>query len=332
MLNVFFTVDVEVWCSGWTELDARFPSAFQRYIYGSTPVGQYGLPYQLRVLNDHGLKGVFFTETLFSSRFGPEPLREIVDMVQGAGQEVQLHLHTEWVNEAIEPVLPGEQKKRQNMRNFTLDEQTMLIKAGIDMLERAGAKRPNAFRAGSFGFNADTVAAVAANGLPIDASYNVTAFGPKSGVRPGELLTDTADCGTVLEYPMTVYNDGTKELRHVQLSSCSFEEIEGLLWKALREGRSSFVILSHSSELLNRPNTRADSVVVRRFHKLCAFLEKHRDKFRVEGMHGAPAPAVASQPAPLASPIHRTGGRLLEQAYRRARQRVDVEMRRVRGS
>ena len=70
MMDVFLTVDVEVWCDGWDDIDAKFPDAFQRYIYGPTSRGDYGLPYQLRQLQDHGLTGVFFVEPLFSTRFG----------------------------------------------------------------------------------------------------------------------------------------------------------------------------------------------------------------------------------------------------------------------
>jgi len=36
MLDVFFTVDVEVWCDGWNNIDERFPSAFRKYIFGPT--------------------------------------------------------------------------------------------------------------------------------------------------------------------------------------------------------------------------------------------------------------------------------------------------------
>ena len=36
MLDVFLTVDVEVWCDGWDNIDAKFPDAFKRYIYGPT--------------------------------------------------------------------------------------------------------------------------------------------------------------------------------------------------------------------------------------------------------------------------------------------------------
>jgi hypothetical protein len=73
MLNVFFTVDVEIWCDGWENIDHKFPGAFEQYIYGPTPRGNFALPFKLQVLRDHGLTGVFFVEPLFATRFGIEP-------------------------------------------------------------------------------------------------------------------------------------------------------------------------------------------------------------------------------------------------------------------
>src|SRR4029079_797800 len=103
-LDVFLTVDVEVWCDGWSDIDARFPAAFRSYIYGPTSQGDYALPHILRVLDTYGLAGIFFGEPLFAARFGVQALSEIVGLLRDASQEVQLHLHTEWVDEAAEPL------------------------------------------------------------------------------------------------------------------------------------------------------------------------------------------------------------------------------------
>lgn len=317
MLDVFFTVDVEVWCGGWKDLDVQFPDAFRRYIYGDTARGGYGLPYQIQLLQQHGLKGVFFIEPLFALRFGQQALDEIVGLVREGGQEVQLHLHTEWVDEAREPLWPGPQRKRQHLRYFSLEEQITLIAKGLELMRRAGVTNINAFRAGSFAFNHDTLPALVANGIPFDSSYNASMFGPDSGVKPGELLVEPITVAGVHEYPMTVYRDGTSQLRHAQLTACSSAEMEGLLWQALAQQRKAFVILSHGFELLNRSKHRPDDVVVRRFQRLCAFLEKHRDSFRVAGFHGLAPPLAAEQPAPLTSPLHKTGARMLAQLYRK---------------
>ncbi len=288
MLDVFFSVDVEVWCDGWDNLDEEFPDAFRRYVYGPTARGDFGLPYTLQVLREHGLKGVFFVEPLFSTRFGNQPLEEIVGLIREGGQEIQLHLHPEWVDESAKPLLENIERKRQP-----------------------------AFRAGSFAFNRDTLGALAANGIRFDSSYNATHFGLDSGMAPGQVMVDTFEYDGIYEYPMTVYDDGTSTLRHAQLTACSHREMEGLLWQALESGRRSFMILSHNFELLNQTKDRPDDVVVRRFRKLCAFLDRNRDSFRVCGFEGLSTNLATSQPAPLKSPVWKTAMRVLEQAGRR---------------
>ncbi len=317
MLDVFFTVDVEIWCDGWRDIDEKFPGSFRKYIYGPTTKGDFGLPFTLNVLKENGLTGVFFIEPLFSARFGEGPLAEIVGLVLESAQEAQLHLHTEWVDEAKSPLLEGIQTKRAHLRYFSMAEQTTLIATGARLLGQAGASDINAFRAGSFAFNQDTLGALAANGIPFDSSYNASVFGLDSGVMPGVTVVEPIECGGVFEYPMTVFNDGTRSLRHAQLTACSYREMEGLLWQALEAGRSSFVILSHNFELLNLAKDRPDELMVKRFRSLCAFLDKNRDSFRVRGFQGLQPQITQLQPAPLTSPIWRTGARMVEQAYRR---------------
>jgi peptidoglycan/xylan/chitin deacetylase (PgdA/CDA1 family) len=316
MLDVFLTVDVEVWCDGWDNLDAKFPDAFKRYVYGPTARGDYGLPLQLRLLQEHGLTGVFFVEPLFATRFGSEPLAEILGLVRQSAHEIQLHLHTEWVDESREPLLEGITGKRQFLRYFSLQEQTVLIRTGAKLVESAGGGDINAFRAGNFGFNRETLKALAINRIAFDSSYNASLFGPDSGVSPDILLVEPAECDGVYEYPMTVFQGGTRKLRHAQITACSYREMEGLLWQALESRRKAFVILFHNFELLNSSMDSPDDIVVARFRKLCSFLDRHRDCFRVRGFRDLSPVPVLSQPAPLTSPLWKTGLRMLEQGLR----------------
>lgn len=317
MLDVFFTVDVEVWCDGWQGIDEKFANAFRTYVYGPTSRGEYGLPFTLKVLNDHGLHGVFFVEPLFADRFGVDPLAEIVGAVREARQEVQLHLHTEWADEARVPVVSAASGKRQHLRQYSLDEQVILITRGRRLIEQAGARGIDAFRAGSFAFNIDTLRALATAGIRFDSSYNATCFGPDSGVLPGVPVLGPIECEGVYEYPMTVFADGMGSLRHVQLTACSIAEIEGLMWQALESGQDAFVLLSHNFEMLNVAKTRPDDVVVGRFRRLCSFLERHRDSFRTRGFVDLKPRAQVGDMLPLRSPAWRTAARVVEQVYRR---------------
>lgn len=317
MLDVFFTVDVEIWCNGWNDIDSRFPDAFRNYVYGHPHTGEFALRYQLQQLQDHGLHGVFFVEPLFATRFGIGPLEEIVGLIQEYGQEVQEHLHTEWVCESLVPLIPMAKPRRQFLRQFSLAEQTSLIGAGKQLLERAGAGVVNAFRAGSFGFNRDSLSALAACDIRIDSSYNSTMFGLDSGVLPGENVYDVVEYDGVFEYPMTVYHDGSSKLRHVQLAACSNYELEGLLWQALAQQRKSFMMLSHNFELLNAARNRPDPIMIKRFARFCRFMSDNRDSLRMRGWKESSPMAATSQPPVLSSPLWKTCHRMAQQAMRR---------------
>ena len=317
ILDVFFTVDVEIWCDDWNQLDTQFPYAFQQYIYGKTSQGECGLRYQLQQMREYGLSGVFFVEPLFAMRFGLAPLQEIVGLIQEYGQEVQLHLHTEWENESLTPLLPRQQGKRQFMRDFSLEEQTALIALGIELIKKAGGGTVNAFRAGSFGMNTDTLKASALNHLSFDSSYNASLMGPDSGLMPGTLLNDTMIYHNIVEYPMTVFDDGTRKLRHAQLGACSHAELRHLLWQSIQCGRKSFVMLSHNFELMNTNRDKPDPIMLQRFRQFCEFMATHANEFRLRGFHGLTPQIAADSSTILSSPRWLTLNRIMEQIWRR---------------
>ena len=269
------------------------------------------------MLTDYGLKAVFFVEPLFSTCFGPEPLHEIIDLLSSSEREIQLHLHTEWVDESKTPLLPNIREKRQHLRYFTLEEQTTLINKGLSLLRAAGVNSINAFRAGSFGFNCETLLALAANGITYDSSYNASYFGLDSGVMPGVPIYAPIEYEQIQEYPMTVFKDGFGKLRHTQISACSFSEIESTLWRALESGYTSVIILSHNFELLNQAKDRPDWITIRRLEKLCQFLDKNKDCFTARGFQDLTPQVSTVQPRLLTVPRWATVGRLVEQLYRR---------------
>ena len=133
-LNVYLTIDTEIWCDGWDNIDAKFPSAYKKYITGATNNGDYGLPFQLKLLKEHGLKAVFFVEPLFATRFGLQPLQDIVGLIREFDQSVELHLHTEWIDEAKQPLFPHIKEKREHIKYFDYQQQCHLIALGADLL------------------------------------------------------------------------------------------------------------------------------------------------------------------------------------------------------
>ena len=171
-MKVHLTFDVEIWCNGWQRLDAEFPAAFERYVYGRSARGEFALPATLEILQRHGLQGVFFVEPLFSARFGAEYLKRVVALIEGAGQQVQLHLHPEWTDEISPAILADVATKRQHLTYYSEQEQTTLIAVARRLLEASKGGPIQAFRAGSYAVNHDTYRALRHNGILLDSSIN----------------------------------------------------------------------------------------------------------------------------------------------------------------
>jgi hypothetical protein len=289
-LKVLLTVDTELW-----PLTRQWPSqrldkaafqrgeAFDRYVIGATATGNFGLPFIFDVLRQHRLKGVFFVESLFASAVGIEPLRNIVGLCNAAMQQVQLHAHTEWLSDIDVPGLP--RPYRQNIREFAFEEQLVILQQALKNLTAAGAKEPAAFRAGNFGGNADTIAAVGRLGLKYDLSLDPTRQPDIVGViGKYRQRRAAANESRVSVLPLTCIRVFHGGWRPAQLTALSFGELQGALSAAYENNWPCFVILLHSFEFLNgvskfdrKPTPH--HINISRFQRLCDFLEQHADCF-----------------------------------------------------
>lgn len=313
-MQVLITTDVELWPRKW-DLSAREMSrALRRYIHGMTPRGSVGLPFQLQLLAENGLKGVFFIEPLFASVMGRGVLADIVGMVRDAGQEVQLHLHTEWMGRSDTPRLPG--PPRMSIRELDEGAQMDVIGLGLEWLEEAGAGAVTAFRAGAYGADRATLRALARLGVPMDSSHNPA--GSRGPLAPD--LDDTPrTLENVLEVPQTVYWDSFGRLRHAQVGSSSRQELAQALFGARDQGRNAFVILSHSSELLTADRERPDRVAMYRFEWLCRYLAERQNDMPTAWFADLDMETLGSsdESGPLCVGPWAAAVRYGEQAYRR---------------
>ncbi len=320
-LNVLLTFDVEIWCSGWDDIDGRFPQAFRRYIHGASQAGNYALPKTLEILNAHGLKGVFFVEPLFAAHFGPEPLAEIVGLIRDAGQEVQLHLHPEWQDESRVPIIENHAAKRQHLFMYDVDEQTALIGHGLRLLNEAGVGEISAFRAGSFACNEDTFTALKRNGIRHDSSLNITMGHSGTGLPAEARRTGSHWIDGTLELPLSVSRGRQGSLRHMQIGACSYEEMVQSIQSAHASGWRYFNVLSHNFEMLVPGTSLPDWVVVKRFTRLCEFLGKHQEKYPTTGFGNGEmtdeSPGLALPSTTFSANLKRNA----EQGYRRVAQK-----------
>jgi peptidoglycan/xylan/chitin deacetylase (PgdA/CDA1 family) len=285
-MQVLLTFDVEIWCDGWNALDANFPGSFARYVYGHTRRGSFALPKTLAILDQHNLKGIFFVEPLFAARFGIQHLKTIVALILDSGHDVQLHLHPEWTDEISPPPLSNVAAKRQFLSDYSLDEQTKLVRLSLELMDAAGASRPAAFRAGSFAANVDTFAALRANDIRLDFSINSTMPVSVADLRDGRDLVSPQVIDGVLSLPMAVFQDGFGSPRHAQVGACSADEMIEAIEGAATAGWPDFVVLSHNFEMQKPGSSAPNTIVANRFERLCEYLDRHRDRLGTTDISG----------------------------------------------
>ena len=292
VLKVVLTIDTEFWpcAEQWPDQPLARPlagldEAYRRGVLGRTASGDYGLPYLLQSLRRHNLHGVFFVESLSSPALGDAWLRHTVSQIVDEGQEVQLHLHTEWLSDVAMPGLPL--KHNQNLGAFSLEEQTAIVRYGLANLRDAGAHHVIALRAGNMGGGLHTPSAARAAGLSLDLSFD-----PSRGPEIRSLLCALRDefksgraCPTI---PLSFVQDYPGHYRPAQLTALSFRELRRAMLIALREQWPYFVILLHTFELVQPTGNRfgplrRHSINIARWHKLCSFLAQHRDVFATIG-------------------------------------------------
>ena len=255
VVQVFLTVDSEVWpatpavfASPGAPLDLE--PAISAYFEGHTRSGDYGVPFQLERLREHGLRATFFVEPLFSLLAGRPALARMVGLIQAAGQDVQVHAHTEWLSLVEEPGLP--RTGHSLVRRYPRPSRPPSSAAPPASCARRARSRLRAFRAGSYGADLATLRALGACGIRMDSSLNVPYLGGACDIRTAEPALQPFDVGATLEVPITYFQDWPGHHRPLQLGACSSSEIEATLWGAARAGWRTAVLVFHSVELLRR--------------------------------------------------------------------------------
>ena len=315
MVQVFITVDVEIWLGGWDRIEERFPKAFEQYVYGPTSQGQFGLPRKLNILNEYGVKADFFIEGLFASIFGINPLQEIVGLVLDAQQGVQLHLHPEWAIKVPHSSISLEEKHEAD---YSVEQYRGLFGAALGNLQDAGVSTVRAFRAGNYRITNNMMKVLSELAIKIDTSYNPCYLERCAEICPSHILLQPTSLNQIKEYPVSVFRDFFGQMRPMQISACSCSEMNDFFWKALDSGWKSVVIVSHNFELMDPYQTRPDWCNVKRFTWLCNFLDKHRKYFETNGFDRLRLSEFsASKPSMITSSFFSTMTRLVEQGMTR---------------
>lgn len=316
MTCVYITIDTEYSSGFASDLSARGrEDNFARSILCETPGGAVGITHQLEMLARHGQRAVFFVDPMPSLVWGIAAIEDVVAPILEAGQDVQLHCHTEWLALAgADNPLPS-RRTGHHLYQFPAEDQARILEYARDALVAAGAPAPTAFRAGNYGANDDTLRALAALGIQYDSSHCPALPGQSSRISLGPEHRDPLrHCG-LIEVPVGSIATLGGGQRHAQITALTLAEMRAAIIHARRQKRASFTVVSHSFELLNRRTRAINPIVRRRFEGLCRTLAALDGVTSGTYRDNPPPLADRSQPASALLPASpwRTGRRLAEQ-------------------
>ncbi len=248
---------------------------FESSILGRCDAGDFGIGWQMDILDRHGLNGVFFVDPFPALVYGGQIVADIISPIFARGHEVQLHIHTEWLEWVEDSPVGG--RKGQSLADFDSADQLTLLRLACDLLVAAGATTPIAFRAGNYGANDASLAALAALGLRYDSSFNPAYSGNTCAISlaPDQILPSPHH--GVIELPISGIFDRPGAFRPAQVCAMSSTEMRRALDHAAREEQSVFSIVCHSFEMLSRDRQRPNRLVMARFEQLCRHVADHPD-------------------------------------------------------
>ena len=271
MLSVLITIDTEYSVGPYVRGTSRdWPNNYDLAIGCRGNGRAVGIHYQMDVLERHGLKAIFFVDPMPALIWGQRAVDHIVKPILDRGHDVQLHLHTEWLKYA--PNNPLGDRHGPNMCTFTRAEQRILLEYGIERLMASGAPLPVAFRAGNYGANDDTLAALGDCGIAYDTSFPSGLAGGDCRISAPLGRVAPFRRGSVVEVPISSIREWEGRFRHAQIAALSAGEMEAAVRHATHAGWPAFVLVSHSFELFNRVKGVSNPVLVRRFERFCEWL------------------------------------------------------------
>lgn len=244
---------------------------FARSIACDTPGGPVGIAYQMDIFDACGLKAVFFVDPMPALVWGVESIADIVAPIVEGKHDIQLHLHSEWL-EIAGPANPLKGRTGRNIKDFGFEEQCLLIEYARDTLMAAGAPRPTAFRAGNYGANDDTLRALYELGIGYDTSHCPGIAVSECAIGLGADCRSPVEHQGVIEVPIACIAGRGGGLRHAQITALSAEEMVAAVRHARVHDHAGFTLVSHSFELASRDRSRTNRLLKRRFERACKAL------------------------------------------------------------
>lgn len=225
--------------------------SFDQLILGKTNQGQWGVPKIMGVLKDNRASASFFIDFAEFPKYSKK-FKVLTNDLSNNNFDVQLHIHPQFCADINRPL----------MQHYTFEEQVKIIKQ-CQLYYHECCKTPAiAFRAGGYGANQNTLAALVQNNIQIDSSF----FPEHKWCDLSDLPINTpSKSNNVIEIPITVFHNRIKykiankpvliKLRQHRKFDIDFYHINTLS-KALSELKGCsiqiVILFLHSYSLLKR--------------------------------------------------------------------------------
>jgi hypothetical protein len=261
----------------------------KRLMWGQHERGRAGVAEMSSIGDEFGVKHVYFVD-LCGAYSCLNETREVVRWLDAAGQDVQLHTHPEVLPDAFWDE-HGLARRPRYMNQYTEDDRAgFVIKHFGSLISECTGKPVLAYRAGSFRWNACTVRALEAAGIPLSFNNSMSAVHTGQCVFSEPTNLPFLWSNGVIEVPLTekkiLLKAGKKEwwarLTYPESPHFRFHPPGGeLLFDAFRGSPEFNIFLLHSWSLLYRDEqghaTYQNDQRLERYRKLLARLTKDYD-------------------------------------------------------
>jgi len=215
-------------------------------VYGRVGGGVWGIERIMDCCEARGVRATFFVDTVEALHYGEAEVRGWCSTVLERGHDVQLHLHPVWLGGAF---------AHKPLTSYGWEEQRAALAKGIELFRVVCGHEPLVHRAGGLWANADTLRALAAVGIGIDAS-----------VAPGYHDYDLGEgvaapnvprrLGGLVEVPVTAFAQmrlgGWSLMRNFDVNADSQAELRVVVARAAAEGVAAVSLLMHSFSFIGR--------------------------------------------------------------------------------
>lgn len=279
--QVLITVDTEFSIAGHFNDPEHLKPISMPLVYGQNKGKAEGLGFILDAFSRYNIDGTFFVEVANINYFGTSPIKSVVQDIQDANQDVQLHIHPVWMSFSGEGG-DGRYPRQDDCAGQDYEYLRDVFCSCVETFKEVTGTSPIALRTGNLRSDLNTYKVIRELGIPLTSNVALGVCKP---------LDEELCCYSgrhtiegVTELPVTTYQAhgpfGKKKLKSLQITSCSWPEIKHILLKARKSGIEQIVILTHPFEFFKSSDNQCTETIRNRVNqerltKLCAFIEEN---------------------------------------------------------